>query len=100
MWLRNKGIGEKSGVENDMIDKEIKGKFETRNPTNEQIRKYKRHGLELIDGEKFMCTREDIMMNVIMSCRVSTPEAIELRSKLGFKQHDIILSKEQSVISK
>ena len=93
-------MGEKSGVENDMIDKEIKGKFETRNPTNEQIREYKRHGLELIDGEKFMYTREDIMMNVIMFCRVSTPEAIELRSKLGFKQHDIILSKEQSVISK
>ena len=35
----------------DLIDKEIKGKFETRNPTNEQIREYKRHGLELIKGE-------------------------------------------------
>ena len=35
-----------------------------------------------------------------MSCRVSTPEAIEFRSKLGFKQHDITLSKELSEISK
>ena len=35
-----------------------------------------------------------------MSRTVSTPEAIAFRSKLGFKQHDIILSKEQSVISK
>ena len=35
-----------------------------------------------------------------MSCRVSTPEAIEFRSKLGFKQNDIIQSKEQPVISK
>ena len=35
-----------------------------------------------------------------MSCRASTPEAIEFRSKLGFKQHDIILRKKQSVISK
>ena len=35
-----------------------------------------------------------------MSCRVSTPEAIEFRSKLGFKQNDIIQSKEQPLISK
>ena len=28
------------------------------------------------------------------------PKAIEFRSKLGFKQHDVILSKEQSVTSK
>ena len=35
-----------------------------------------------------------------MNCRVSTPKAIELRSELGFKQHDIILTKEQSAISK
>ena len=46
LWLRNKDIGEKLGVENiyDLIDKEIKGKFETRNPTNEQIIEYKKHG--------------------------------------------------------
>ena len=35
-----------------------------------------------------------------MSRTLSTPEAIAFRSKLGFKQHDIILSKEKSVISK
>ena len=35
-----------------------------------------------------------------MCYRVSTPEAIEFRFKLGFRQHDIILSKEQSMISK
>ena len=35
-----------------------------------------------------------------MHCRVSTPKAIEFRAKLGFNQHDVILSKEQSVISK
>ena len=102
LWLRNKDIGEKLGVENiyDLIDKEIKGKFETRNPTNEQIIEYKKHGSELVYGEKCMYTHEDMIMNIIMSCRVSTPEAIEFRSKLGFKQHDIILRKEQSVISK
>ena len=35
-----------------------------------------------------------------MSCRVSTPATIEFRSKLGFTRHDIILTKEQSLISK
>ena len=39
-------------------------------------------------------------MPIIMSCKVSLPEAIKLRSKLRFKQHDIILSKEQLVISR
>ena len=39
-------------------------------------------------------------MPKLMSCRVSTPEAIEFRSKLGFTQHDIILTKEQSMMLK
>ena len=34
-----------------------------------------------------------------MCCRVLTPKAVEFRSELGFKEHDIVLSKEQSVIS-
>ena len=72
LWLRNKDIGEKLGVENidDLIDKEMKGRSETRNPTNEQIREYKRHSSELIDDKKFMYTREDIIMSIIIHCRV------------------------------
>ena len=35
-----------------------------------------------------------------MSCRVSTPKAIEFRSKLGFEQYDIVLSREHPVILK
>ena len=72
LWLRNKDIGEKLGVENidDLIDKEMKSRSETRNPTNEQIREYKRHSSELIDDKKFMYTREDIIMSIIMHCRV------------------------------
>ena len=66
LWLRNKHIGEKLVVENiyDLIDKEIKGKFETRKSTNEKIREYKKHGSEQIDGEKFIHTREDIIMPI------------------------------------
>ena len=102
LLLRNKDIGEKLGVQNiyDLVTKEIKGKYETKSPTNEQIKEYKRNGLDLIDGEKFVYTHEDIIMPIIMSCRASAPEAFEFISKLDFKQYDIILSREQSVISK
>ena len=102
MWRRNKDIGEKIGIQNicDLVNEEIKGKCETDNPTKQQIRKYKRHGSKLICSEKFVYTHEDIIMPIIMSCRASTPEAIEFRSKLGFKQNDIIQSKEQPLISK
>ena len=33
-----------------------------------------------------------------MHCRVSIPKSIEFRSKLGFNQYDITLTKEQSVL--
>ena len=33
-----------------------------------------------------------------MHCRISTPKSIECRSKLGFNQYDITLTKEQSVL--
>ena len=40
----------------------------TKNSTKQQIRKDKRHGSKLIDGEKFMYSHEDIIMPIIMSC--------------------------------
>ena len=45
LWLRNKDIGNKLGVENiyDFVDQEIKSKFKTNNPTEQQTRKYKKH---------------------------------------------------------
>ena len=91
LWLRIKDIF-------DLVDKEIKGKFETNRLTEQQIRKYKRHGSELIKNERFMSAHECIIMPVIMHCRVSTPKSIEVRSKLGFNQYDITLTKEQSVL--
>ena len=56
LWLRNKDMGEKLGVKSiyDLIDKKIKGRYRSRNLTNKQNRENKRHGSELIDGEKFM----------------------------------------------
>ena len=75
MWLGDKDIRDELGVQNiyDLIDTEIKGKCATKNPMKKQIRKYKRHNSKLIDGEKFVYAHEDIIMSIIMSCRVSTP---------------------------
>ena len=50
----------------DLIDKEIKGRFETKSPTDEQMRKYKRHRSELINDEKYIYTHEDIITPIIM----------------------------------
>ena len=102
LWLRNKNIGKKLEVENiyNLIDKEIKDKFETTNPTKQQIREYKRHGSELFDDENFMYTHEGIIMSIIMNCSVSTPKATEFRAELGLKQHDMVLTKEQSMVLK
>ena len=62
-----------------------------------QIRECKRHESELIDDEKYMYTHDDTRMSIIMNCRVSTPETVEFRSRIGFKQDDMILTKKQSV---
>ena len=45
-----------------------------------------------------MYTHEDIITPVVMYCRVAIPKSIEFRSKLGFNQYDITLTKEQSVL--
>ena len=80
----------------DLVDKEIKGKFKTNNLTDEQIKKYKRHGSELIDGDKFVYAHEGIIIPVIMHCR--TPEPCKCKRSLGFKLHDVINCNEQRVL--
>ena len=100
LWLRIKDIGEKLDVRNifDLVDKETKGKFETNNLTDEQIKKYKRHESEFIEDNKFMYAHECIIIPIIMHCKVSTPKSTELRSRLGFNQYDITLTKKQLVL--
>ena len=100
LWIRIKDIGRELDVKNvfDLVDKEIKGKFETNYPTEQQIRKYKKHGSEFIEDIKFMYAHECIIISVIIHCRISTPKSIEFRSKLGFNRDDITLTKEQSVL--
>ena len=100
LWLGIKDMGRELDVKKifDLVEKEIKDKFETNYPTEQQIIKYKRHGSEFIKDIKFMYAHECIIIPVIMDCRVSTRKSIEFRSKHGFNQYDITLTKEQSVL--
>ena len=43
-------------------------------------------------------SHKDLALSIVMDCR--TPTAIEFRAKSGFNQHDLIMSKEQSVLTK
>ena len=100
LCIRTKDIGRKLDAESifDLVDEEIKGKFETNYPTEQQIRKYKIYESELIKDEKFMYAHENITTPIIMHFRVSTPKTIEFRSKLRFNQFDITVTKEQLVL--
>ena len=82
----------------DLTIKAIKGIYNTKNLTKEQIKKYKRYGQKIIDNLTGIYIREDLALSIIIDCR--TPTAFEFRSKLGFKQHDILMAKEQSVLKK
>ena len=91
-------IQKKLDVKNihDLVDQKIKSKFQTNNPTNEQIKKCKKHGSELIDGEKSTYAHEGIIIPVIMHCR--TPESCKFKRTLGFKLPNVINCKEQTVL--
>ena len=82
LWIKMIDIQKKLDVKNihDLVDKEIKGKFKTNNLTDKQIKKYKIHGSESIDGEKFMYTHEGVIIPVIMHCR--TPESCKFKRNL------------------
>ena len=79
----------------DLIHEEIKGKVKV-NLTDEQIKRYKIHWSELIDGGKFMYAHEGVIIPVIMHCR--TPDSCKFKRNLGFKLHDVINCEEQTVL--
>ena len=98
LWIKIIDIQKKLDVKNihELVVKEVKGKFKTNNLTDEQIKKYKRHGSELIHGEKFVYAHQGIIIPVIMHCR--TPESCKFKRGLGFKLHDVINCKKQAVL--
>ena len=81
----------------DLIDKEIKGKYEVKNMndlTKQQIRKYKIDRARLIKGSKHsMYVHEDILIPIIMQSRLSDSKTIKFRTDLGFNQINLILKK-------
>ena len=66
-------VQEGSGVTNmfDLVRKEIHDIFETKNPTKDQIRKYKRREKELDNNcnATFVYVRIDLMSRIINNCR-------------------------------
>ena len=56
----------------------------------------KRQELQDCDDRKFL--REDFGIQIIMDCRAV--QAVKCRRKLGFKQYDVIMTQEQSVLTK
>ena len=98
LWINTIDIQKKLNVKNihDLVNKEIRSKIKTNNPTDEQIKKYKIHGSKLIDGEKFMYAHEDVIIPVIMHWRA--PESCKFKRNLGFKLYDVINCKEQTVL--
>ena len=63
---------------------------------------HKKHRCDLVEEPKKEVNRiftdEKLAIKVIMDCR--TTSALKFRTKLGFKQYDIILTNEQSVLTK
>ena len=80
----------------DLTIKAIKGIYDTETPRTEQVRKYKGNGKELIKNLAGINIREDLTLAKIMDCR--SPTAFVFRSKLGFNETDLIMTKEQSVL--
>ena len=69
LWLRNKDIWEKLGVQNmTWLIKKSKLNVRLKILRNNKLENLsKRYGSKLIDGEKFVYTHEDIIMPIIMS---------------------------------
>ena len=86
----------------DLVRKEIHGIFGTKTPTEKQIRKYKRSEKEL-DKESNSCSkyvRSDFMLRLIKNCRGDKNRGDKIdnfRIKLGFKMHEITISKEELI---
>ena len=85
-----------------LVRKEIHSIFETKNPTKDQVKKYKRHENELHNNSNatLLYVRSDLMSRIIKNCRVEKKGAKKKRYKSGFMLHNITMCKEESVTIK
>ena len=90
LGLKMHDIQVKLGIKSmsDLVRKEIHGIFNTKNPTEEQIWSYK----AWIDDGLYIIA--ELALKIIMHCRLSPEETEKFRSELGFKQHNILMTKE------
>ena len=88
LWLNEKHIEEQSGHKN---LPEITSKYD---------KIYKKHRYELVDEPIKQSNRRslriDLALKIIMDCR--TDESWSLKINLGFNLHDVINTKEQTVL--
>ena len=79
---KNYDVKERIGVKNmsDLVRKEIWGIFRTKNPTKDQIRKYKRREKELDHNSTatFVYVHSDLMSKIIKNCGGEKQEARKL----------------------
>ena len=108
-WVRMHDVQEGIGVKNmsDLVQKEIWDIFKTKNPTKDQIRKYKRREKDFDHNSTvtFVYVHSDLMiiknLRIIKNCRGEKKRQKKaFRCKLGFKLHDIMMCKEESVTIK
>ena len=89
LWLNEKNIEEQLG------HKDLPA------ITNKYNEIYKKHRYELVDEPTKQSNRRflriDLALKIIMGCR--TDESCSLKRNLGFNSHDVINTKEQTVIN-
>ena len=63
---------------------------------------HRKHRYELVDEPKKQCNRPfiDKKLAIIVTMCFRTTSAQKFRTRLGFKQYDIIVTKEQSVLTR
>ena len=78
-WVRMYDVQEGIGVKNmsDLVRKEIRGIFRSKNPIKDQIKKYKRREKELDHNSTatFVYVRSDLMSKIIKKCIGEKKEA-------------------------
>ena len=88
-WLNKKNIEEKLGHKNKPV------------VTNKYDKIYKKHRYELIDKPRKPSNRRflhnDLTLKTITNCR--TDKSCSLKKNLGLKLHDVINTKEQTIIN-
>ena len=116
-WVKMFDVQQGLGVKNisDGVRKGITGIFETKKPTKAQTKKYKRSLQEitkdLTDDSRNKYVRSDLMEKIIKNCRgvkeckndINKKEVEKQRKNfrllLGFKENDLFITKEESVLN-